>query len=197
MAHGESHDGVPRRGPTRQLERAGEVAARVFGERDEVTGEHEAPGRGVDEDGIAGAEVLLPVGFAELVADQLVGGRGVRDAEQRHFGDAHEEHAFFAREVVLAHEGLDGALLIRAGADAGDELAGAREDELALGGRERRLRKEIASTASVSSRVHAAVMRARGGLDGGREFGGEDVAQGGVSERGRHLIWGRRGRRVV
>ena len=74
--------------------------------------------------------------------------------------------------------------------------AGAREDELAFGGRERRLGQQIVDGFGFVARPRGGDARA-GGLDGGREFGGEDVAQGGVSERGRRLIWGRRGRRVV
>ena len=61
--------------------------------------------------------------------------------------------------------------------------AGAREDELAFGGRERGLGEQIVDGFGFVARPRGGDARA-GGLDGGREFGGEDVAQGGVSEMG-------------
>jgi hypothetical protein len=133
LAHGEADHRLAG-AADEALERAGEVAARVFGKIDEAAGEHEAPGRGVDEHRIAAAEVLFPIRFTELVANQLVGGGLVGNAQQR-FGDAHEQHAFLAGKIVLAHEGLDGGLLARLCAHAGDEVGGAREYERTFGGR--------------------------------------------------------------
>ncbi len=49
--------------------------------------------------------MFLPRCITELVADQLVGGEFVGDAQQG-LGHAHQQHAFFGAEVVLAHKGL-------------------------------------------------------------------------------------------
>ena len=49
--------------------------------------------------------MLLPRGIAQLVADELVGGQLVGDAQQG-LGHAHQQHALLGAEVVLAHEGL-------------------------------------------------------------------------------------------
>ena len=115
------------------LERAGRVVAGQVVEVDQAAGEHQAPGRGVDQHRLALAQVLLPVGVAELVADQLVGGFLVGDAQQR-LGHAHQQHAFLAAQVVLAHEGLDRALVLGAGAHPPHQVGGQGVD-LGLAGR--------------------------------------------------------------
>jgi hypothetical protein len=66
---------------------------------------------------------FAPVGVAQLVADQLVGGFLVGNAQQG-LGHAHQQHAFLAAQVVLAHEGLDGALVLGAGADPAHQVGG-------------------------------------------------------------------------
>ena len=52
------------------------------------------------------ADVRVPVGIAEFVANQLVGRALIGNAQQG-FGDTHQQDAFFGRKVVLAHEGFD------------------------------------------------------------------------------------------
>ena len=64
----------------------------------------------------------LPVGLADLVANQPVGGLRVGYAQQG-LGKAHDRHAFLAGEVVFAHEGVDPARVAALRADANDELA--------------------------------------------------------------------------
>jgi hypothetical protein len=95
-------------------------------------GQHQAPGRGVHQQRIALADVRVPVRLAELVADQQLGGAAVGDAQQR-LGNAHQQHALLAREVVLAHEGLDRALLARSNPDPRHEVCGALGDAGARG----------------------------------------------------------------
>ena len=57
----------------------------------------------------------------DLVGDQLVRSRIVRDAQQR-FGQAHQDHAFLRRQIVLAQERVEpGALDLRR-AHAFDEM---------------------------------------------------------------------------
>jgi hypothetical protein len=64
-----------------------------------------------------------PVAPPDLVGDELVGGFGIGDPEQR-LGKAHEDHALFARERIFLHELVDPALLPPALADRLDKLPG-------------------------------------------------------------------------
>ncbi len=57
---------------------AGELLA-----RDHAAGQHQGPGRSVDQDRLAVADMGLPIGLAELVADQAIGGAGVGNPQQR------------------------------------------------------------------------------------------------------------------
>ena len=115
LAHGQADGRLA--GPAHQAaEGADGVAAGFLGEVDHAAGQHQAPGGGVDQHRARLAHVAVPVGVAELVADELVGGGAVGDAQQG-LGHAHQQHAFLAGQVVLAHEGLDHARV--GGADAG------------------------------------------------------------------------------
>ena len=53
--------------------------------------------------------MIRPVRGRHLVADQAIGGVRVRNPEQR-LGEAHQDHAFLARESVFGEEGIDAAL---------------------------------------------------------------------------------------
>ncbi len=61
--------------------------------RDQLAGKQQAPGRGVDEQRRAAANVRMPVAVADLVADQRVAGGFIRNTQQR-FRQAHQRHAF-------------------------------------------------------------------------------------------------------
>ena len=84
---------------------------------DQLAGQQQAPGGGVDEQRRAVAQVRLPVAVADLVADQGVTGAFVRDAQQR-FGQAHQRHAFLGAEGEFLQQALydagtaAGALLV-------------------------------------------------------------------------------------
>ena len=91
-------------------------------------GADEIAGRG----SIAHGEIVILVelgpqdqveGVGGLVADQLVGGVLVGDAQQR-LGHAHQQHAFLAAQVVLAHEGFYGGLVTGANAHATHQIGG-------------------------------------------------------------------------
>ncbi len=66
--------------------------------------------------------MFLPMPLGELFRNQLVGGLGVGDPQQR-LGDAHEDDAFLAGKTVLAHEGVDAGVLAAVGARGMDEAA--------------------------------------------------------------------------
>ena len=160
LAHGQADHRLAD-APDQALEGAVHVALGVVGQVDQVAGQHQAPGRGVDQHRVGLAEVALPVGLAELVADQLVGGVLVGDAQQR-LGHAHQQHAFLAAEVVLAHEGFDRALVLGARARTRRTRSAAVAWIAALvGSRQCRACASSSRTCSVSSRVQAAVMAAR------------------------------------
>ena len=67
--------------------------------------------------------MLLPVALAQAVLDQLVGGRGIGDAQQR-LGQAHEHHALVGGQVVLAQEGVHAAGRHPLGAHRAHQLLG-------------------------------------------------------------------------
>ena len=178
-AHGLAHGQADHRlaGASDQpAQRADEIAARFLGQLDQAAGQHQAPGRGIDEQRFAGADVLLPVGFAELVADQLVGGFRVGHAQQR-LGDAHQQHAFLAREVVFAHERFDRRLVVGFRAHARDQLRGPGQHRFALRRRHAGLVEQFVDRLGFVARP--------GGGDAGtrriglrRQFGGKDFAHG-------------------
>ena len=70
------------------------------------TGQHQPPGRGVDQERAAAAEMARPFAGAQLVADQPVGGVGVGDAQQR-LGEAHQHDALARAQLVFVQECLD------------------------------------------------------------------------------------------
>ena len=77
----------------------------LFAVAEDPAGQHERPGRGVDQQGFRLAAVLGPVGAADLVADEGVEGRRVGHPEIG-LGQAHEGHALVGREAVLRQEGF-------------------------------------------------------------------------------------------
>ena len=107
-------------------DRAG-VAAKPGIEADQAAGQHQSPGRGVDEQGLAAPQVALPVGVAELVADQPVGGLAIGNPQQR-LGEAHQDDALLARQGVLLEQGVEPAGAAVGGAHLGDQAAGALDD---------------------------------------------------------------------
>jgi hypothetical protein len=67
----------------------------------QATGQHQTPGRGIDQQRAALAEMARPFAGAQLVADQPVGRLGVGDPEQR-LGETHQHDALARAEAVLA-----------------------------------------------------------------------------------------------
>ena len=105
------------------LERAMHIALGVIGQINQFAGQHQAPGRGIDQHRIGLAQMFLPVGIGQFVANQRVGGGLVGNAQQR-FGHAHQQHAFLTAEVVLAHEGFNHALMVGTHADPAHQIGG-------------------------------------------------------------------------
>jgi hypothetical protein len=104
-----------------------EIAGLIERRAHDAPGQHQAPGRCVDEQRVAGAKVLVPVGFGQLVGDQFLGGLVVRDAQQG-LGQTHQQHAFLGRQVVLAHERIERALRFLQLAHLADPAGGLLDD---------------------------------------------------------------------
>ncbi len=90
--------------------------------RDYLSGEHQRPGRHVDHQRIARAQMRVKVRRAELIRDELIGGLVVRDAQQS-FRDAHQDDPFVGREIVLLNEGVEASRLLAIAPHRDDEPA--------------------------------------------------------------------------
>ena len=97
--------------------------------------EHQAEGRGVDEQAVGAAEVLFPVAAADLLGDQRIGGILVGNAQQR-LRQAHQDDAFLRGKAVLMHEGIDAAVLVAVAAGSPHQPGGEVHDAGALVRRE-------------------------------------------------------------
>ena len=71
----------------------------------------------------------LPVRGAELVGNELLGRLVVRNPEQR-LGHAHQQHALLGRQIVLPHELVQRALVLRPLPNARHERGRERRDPL-------------------------------------------------------------------
>jgi hypothetical protein len=67
--------------------------------------------------------MTFPIGGADFVANQAVGGIRVGNAQQG-FGKAHEHHALLAGKFVFVHEGVETAVADALFAYRDDEIAG-------------------------------------------------------------------------
>ena len=128
---------------------------------DHLAGHHQAPGSEVDQHVVALAQVALPFGGVELVADQRIGGRRVRYAQQR-FGQAHQHQPFLGVEAVLAQQRIKGVDRVVTSAHGFDQ----RARSFANGGDARLARiGELQQFGEIGRLVNAVV-----GADGGKEF---------------------------
>ncbi len=92
-----------------QLRQRGRQAP-VVDSRGQLTGDDQAPGRGIDEKRPTAAEMRFPIAGGDLVADQRIACRRVGNAQQR-FGKAHQRHAFLAGEGIFLHQSLNACTL--------------------------------------------------------------------------------------
>ena len=98
---------------------------------DQLAGEHQGPGGGIDEQGIGGTQVLLPVGTGQPVLDQGIPGVGIGNAQQR-FRKAHQHHPFPGGKIVVLHEGGDAGLVLLLRPQMGDQIGAQRSDCLLM-----------------------------------------------------------------
>ena len=122
----QAHRGADGSADHRLADAADQALQRRSALADERAGDDEAPCRAVDERGIGFARVRRPVGGAELVANEEVGGFGIRHAQER-FGEREEGDALVGVEAVFLKEAVDPAARLR-GAEFVEEARGARGD---------------------------------------------------------------------
>ena len=147
-------------------------------------GEHEAEGRGVDQEALRAGDPALPVHVLDLVPDQEVLGQGIGNAQQG-LGQAHEHDALVRAEAVGVHEGLDPALAHGLGTQAVGQAPGPGLDPLGRDGVEPQLAQQrldrlrlvllVGRGDAVAQRV--AVMRRKVGEEGGRHGWASVVGQ--------------------
>ena len=134
-------DGAAHRGPDDRLaepggeaaEVAGHVCARLGVHVDELAGEHQAEGGGVDEHAVGAAHVAGPVGRADLLSDQGVA-RGVVGGAQEGLGQAHQRQPLGGAQAELLQEALDNALPARRAAGGAHEVGRLGGDLRPVGG---------------------------------------------------------------
>ena len=109
--------------PGQAAHEAAQVALGVLVNIDQVAGQHQPPGGGVDEQAVGLAEVAGPVGRADLLGDEAVLGVLVRRAQQG-LGQAHQRQALAGAQRELLQEALDHALAVGAGPGGADQGLG-------------------------------------------------------------------------
>ena len=70
-----------------------------------LAGQHQGPGRGIDQTGGRAAKVATPVRRGNLVLNQRIHGFGVGHPQQR-FGKAHQRNALIGRQAIFGKENL-------------------------------------------------------------------------------------------
>ncbi len=119
--------------------------------------------------------MALPIGAADLVADERVGGVGVGDAQER-LGEAHQDHALLGREAVFVQERVEPALPDPLLAHAAHEVARALGDAVERVRRQRGRLDELldgASLVGTGGGAHLLPERIRRGRRGGEDDHGE------------------------
>ncbi len=104
-AHGQTHQGL--------AGFAGELSHPPGGigldggiQLENAAGEHQSPGRGIDEQRLRLAGVGRPVAGSQLFGDQTIRGGIIGNAQQR-LSDAHERNAFLIRQSKFLQEGVE------------------------------------------------------------------------------------------
>ena len=141
----------------------------------DATGQHQAPGRGVDEQARLVRQVRGPVTGIDLLGDQPVGRVGIRYAQQR-LGQTHQDHAFLRSQVVLAQKRIHAAARHARTAHLAHQVDGARMGFAAGRVGQARERQDLAQHARLIGEPQAI----DGIAHGGRERLARAADQGGL-----------------
>ena len=135
LAHGPPHGDADHR-LAQAFHRAaqGGADAGLFVFTQNLAGQHQRPGRGVDQAGGRLAQVAAPFRRRDLVLDQRIHRVGIRHAQER-LGQAHQRHAFLGREAVFGEEHLHqaGLGIVADGMDQPGGIGADRGADLGVG----------------------------------------------------------------
>ena len=168
---------------------------------EQAPGQHQAPGRRVDQRRARAPEVGRPVRVLELVGDELVDGLGVGYAQER-LGEAHETDPLARRQPVLPEEALHHRRRVLP-SERLDDVDRLRSHLLARAAVERHGGEELAHDVRLVASVLAADAGAerpeiplRGGRRGVGRADGTGGCVGGGGHRRRLSRWRDRSRAV-
>ena len=114
------------------IDPAAHVRRDALAEADGAAGQHQRPGRGVEEHRVRLTDVPRPVGRGDLLRDERLGGVVVRNAQQR-LADAHERDALLVGQPELLQEEIENGPLVGPAPAPRDQLPGTVEDPTPLG----------------------------------------------------------------
>ena len=146
----EPHRLADRRAQRRQADasrKAGQYALRRLARMEDPRAQAERPARSRDEQGIGFDCVMRPIGMTELVFDQPIGGRRVRNPQQR-LGEHHQGKALFGGKRIFAQHIFDAA---EAGAASGPRQSAASPAHRSPPRAPARERRELKSSPARSS----------------------------------------------
>ena len=92
--------------PDRPTKRRAPALGRVVGFLENLAGQQQREGSGIDKGRARIAQLFRPVRTGQFVGDEVVCCLRVRDSKQR-LREAHKRNAFVAAEVVGGHEGVE------------------------------------------------------------------------------------------
>ena len=148
------------RGRTEPLDEAADGAVGCLAGLDHPRRQAQRPGRGIDQERGGLGLVMDEVTLAEFVLDELVGGAGIRHAQQR-FGQHHQREPLLGRQRELPQHVLDPTQTVVALADRLDQPRRGAVDPRLLRRTEMRCRQQL--------RGDLGILRGVGGGEGRRD----------------------------
>ena len=91
---------------------------------DDLPGQHQTPGRGINKETVRMAKVALPVGIKQFVLNKFVSSNRIGNTQQG-LGKAHQNDAFLARQLILVKQRINPAFAIIGLTDTCNQLIGA------------------------------------------------------------------------
>ncbi len=105
---------------TRRLHPGRGVSLQRFLGADDVPRQHQAPGRGIDEQRVGIARMRAPVAGTDLLGNEAISGVVVGNAQQR-LGQAQQHHAFPGAQRIFEQEGIETRMRMPCGTDRTDD----------------------------------------------------------------------------
>ena len=121
---------------------AGRVLLGVLRRLHDAPGQHQPPGRGVDQQRVRLAVMVRPFARRDLLRDQRIRRLRIRHAQQR-LGEAHQRQPFRVRQAELLEEAFHHAGAARLRPRLQHDVARRRRRRPPLGRIQRRLRQQL------------------------------------------------------